>query len=62
MEEGAVTKVLHDFLTACEGEISVKKGDIVQASSKYNTSTLLTRLCKNESTGHVNFIISVVRV
>lgn len=34
MEEGDVTKVLHDFLTVSEGEISVKKGDIVQVLKK----------------------------
>jgi hypothetical protein len=33
MEEGGVTKVLNDFLTVSEGEISIKKGDIVQVSS-----------------------------
>jgi hypothetical protein len=35
MEEGDVTRVLNDFLTVSEGEISVKKGDIVQVSSEY---------------------------
>jgi hypothetical protein len=35
MEAGTVTKVLSDFLTVSEGEISLKKGDIVQVSSEY---------------------------
>jgi hypothetical protein len=34
MEKGAVTKVLNDFFTVSEGEISLKKGDIVQVSSE----------------------------
>jgi hypothetical protein len=32
MEAGTVTKVLSDFLTVSEGEICLKKGDIVQVS------------------------------
>jgi hypothetical protein len=35
MEEGTVTKVLNDFLTISEGEIPLKKGEIVQVSSEY---------------------------
>jgi hypothetical protein len=35
MEAGTVTKVLSDFFTVAEGEISLKKGDIVQVSSEY---------------------------
>jgi hypothetical protein len=35
MEAGTVTKVLNDFFTVSEGEISLKKGDIVQVSSEY---------------------------
>ncbi|PNF35605.1 hypothetical protein B7P43_G02409, partial [Cryptotermes secundus] len=34
MEKGTVTKVLNDFLTVSEGEISLKKGDIVQVLEK----------------------------
>jgi len=30
MEEGSVAKVLNDFLTVSDGEISLKKGDIAQ--------------------------------
>jgi len=50
MEEGAVTKVLNDFLTVSEGEISVKKGDIVQVSSEYFALVSVIRLWKNYST------------
>lgn len=50
MEEGAVTKVLNDFLIVSEGEISVKKGDIVQVSSEYFVLVSVIRLWKNYST------------
>jgi len=50
MEEGDVTKVLNDFLTVCEGEIPVKKGDIVQVSSEYFALVSVFRLWKNYST------------
>lgn len=61
MEEGAVTKVLNDFLTVSEGEISVKKGDIVQVSSEYFALVSVIRLWKNYSTWNLNLIIFVVR-
>lgn len=49
MEEGAVTKVLNDFLTLSEDEISVKKGDIVQVSSKFFALVSVVRLWENYS-------------
>ena len=61
MEEGAVTKVLNDFLTVSEGEIAVKKGDIVQVSSEYFALVSVIRQWKNYSTMYLNLIISVVR-
>jgi hypothetical protein len=46
MEEGAVTKVLNDFLTVSEGEISLKKGDIVQVSSNLLSTRFLAKAVK----------------
>ncbi|PSN46718.1 hypothetical protein C0J52_00873 [Blattella germanica] len=34
MEEGSVAKVLNDFLTVTDGEISLKKGDVAQVLEK----------------------------
>jgi hypothetical protein len=46
MEEGTVTKVLNDFLTVSEGEISLKKGDIVQVSSECFVIPFPNQKCK----------------
>jgi hypothetical protein len=55
MEKGAVTKVLNDFLTVSEGEISLKKGDIVQVSSEYFVVPLPNQKCKDYITQNYNF-------
>jgi hypothetical protein len=55
MEKGAVTKVLNDFFTVSEGEISLKKGDIVQVSSESFFIPFPNQKCKDYVVQNYNF-------
>jgi hypothetical protein len=55
MEKGTVTKVLNDFFTVSEGEIALKKGDIVQVSSESFVIPIPKQKCKDYIVQNYNF-------
>ncbi|KAK7790783.1 hypothetical protein R5R35_000425 [Gryllus longicercus] len=59
MEEGQIAKVLQDFFTTAEGELSLQKGDIVQILKKIDK--LWCFGCHNGRTGNMplNYLIFI---